>query len=198
MSACSMPTRACSSTIRRCWRRRQDRRDRRRRVDQGAAGRARIDGRGKTLVPGIWDSHMHIGDDWDVLANIANGMTSFRSPGTEIDRAQSARQARASGDLLMGEPFISAIIDKKDPLAAQGGDDRQQRGRDDRRGAQDQGGGPVGGQILHLDESGVDRARRGRGAPARAPRQRPCAGDDAADARRCAPAMTRSPTSTSS
>src|SRR5687768_18118981 len=23
-----------------------------------------IDGRGKTLVPGIWDSHKHIGDDW--------------------------------------------------------------------------------------------------------------------------------------
>ena len=79
-----------------------------------------IDGRGKTLVPGIWDSHMHIGDDWDVLANLANGLTSFRSPGTELDRAKSATSRRASGELLMGEPFISAIIDKKDPLAAQG------------------------------------------------------------------------------
>ena len=79
-----------------------------------------IDGRGKTLVPGIWDSHMHIGDDWDVLANLANGLTSFRSPGTELDRAKSATSRRAAGELLMGEPFISAIIDKKDPLAAQG------------------------------------------------------------------------------
>ena len=79
-----------------------------------------IDGSGKTLVPGIWDSHMHIGDDWDVLANMANGMTSFRSPGTEIDRALSVVARRASGDLLMGEPFIQAIVDKKDPLAAQG------------------------------------------------------------------------------
>jgi imidazolonepropionase-like amidohydrolase len=79
-----------------------------------------IDGRGKTLVPGIWDSHMHIGDDWDVLANIANGITSFRSPGTMVDRAQAVVKRRASGDLLMGEPFISAIIDRKDPLAAQG------------------------------------------------------------------------------
>ena len=79
-----------------------------------------IDGKGKTLVPGIWDSHMHIGDDWDVLANMANGMTSFRSPGTEIDRALSVVARRASGDLLMGEPFIQAIVDKKDPLAAQG------------------------------------------------------------------------------
>jgi len=84
------------------------------------AGTRTIDGRGKTLVPGIWDAHMHIGDDWDVLANMANGMTSFRSPGTEIDRAVQVTERRKSGELLMGEPFISAIIDRKDPLAAQG------------------------------------------------------------------------------
>ena len=79
-----------------------------------------INGRGKTLIPGIWDSHMHIGDDWSVLSNIANGMTSFRSPGTTFDRAIEATKRRAAGELLMGEPFISVIIDKKDPLAAQG------------------------------------------------------------------------------
>jgi imidazolonepropionase-like amidohydrolase len=83
------------------------------------AGTRTIDGKGKTLVPGIWDSHMHIGDDWDVLANLANGMTSFRSPGTSIERATSATTRRASGELLMGEPFISDIIDRKHPLAAQ-------------------------------------------------------------------------------
>ncbi|MBW8296478.1 amidohydrolase family protein [Sphingopyxis sp.] len=79
-----------------------------------------IDGAGKTLVPGIWDSHLHIGDDWSVLSNVANGITSFRSPGTTFDRAIDATQRRANGSLLMGEPFISAIVDKKDPLAAQG------------------------------------------------------------------------------
>lgn len=84
------------------------------------AGAQVIDGRGKTLVPGIWDSHLHIGDDWDVLSNMANGITSFRSPGTNLDRAVEATKRRADGSLLMGEPFISAIIDKKDPLAAQG------------------------------------------------------------------------------
>ena len=84
------------------------------------AGARVIDGSGKTLVPGIWDSHMHIGDDWDVLANMANGITSFRSPGTDLDRAVAVMPRRASGELLMGEPFIQAIIDKKDPLAAQG------------------------------------------------------------------------------
>ncbi len=84
------------------------------------AGTRSIDGRGKTLVPGIWDSHLHIGDDWNVLSNVANGITSFRSPGTTFDRAVDATKRRAAGTLLMGEPFISAIIDKKDPLAAQG------------------------------------------------------------------------------
>ena len=79
-----------------------------------------IDGAGKTLVPGIWDSHLHIGDDWSVLANVANGITSFRSPGTTFARAIDATKRRANGSLLMGEPFISAIVDKKDPLAAQG------------------------------------------------------------------------------
>ena len=84
------------------------------------AGARVIDGSGKTLVPGIWDSHMHIGDDWDVLANMANGFTSFRSPGTDLDRAVAVIPRRASGELLMGEPFIQVIVDKKDPLAAQG------------------------------------------------------------------------------
>ena len=84
------------------------------------AGAQVIDGRGKTLVPGIWDSHLHIGDDWDVLSNMANGITSFRSPGTTFDRAVEATKRRADGSLLMCGPFISVIIDKKDPLAAQG------------------------------------------------------------------------------
>jgi len=84
------------------------------------AGAQTIDGHGKTLVPGLWDSHLHIGDDWNVITNMATGITSFRSPGTEIDRAVDTTKRRKSGDLLMGEPFISQIIDKKDPLAAQG------------------------------------------------------------------------------
>ncbi|GAA4715372.1 amidohydrolase family protein [Sphingomonas lutea] len=84
------------------------------------AGARVIDGKGNTLVPGLWDSHLHIGDDWSVLANLATGITSFRSPGTEIDRAVDATTRWKSGDLLMGEPFVAQIIDQKHPLAAQG------------------------------------------------------------------------------
>jgi imidazolonepropionase-like amidohydrolase len=83
-------------------------------------GARTIDGRGKTLVPGLWDAHMHIGDDWAVLANVAIGMTGFRSPGTLIDRAVDVRTRRAAGELLMAEGWVQPIIDRKDPLAAQG------------------------------------------------------------------------------
>ena len=84
------------------------------------AGARVIDGKGKTLVPGIWDSHQHVGDDWSLLMNVADGIINFRSPGTDIDRAVDVIKRRKSGDLLMGEAWVSQIIDKKDPLAAQG------------------------------------------------------------------------------
>jgi imidazolonepropionase-like amidohydrolase len=79
-----------------------------------------IDGRGKTLTPGLWDSHQHVGDDWNLLQNVATGMTNYRSPGTMIDQALSIYRRRAAGDLLAPDGKISVIIDRKDPLAAQG------------------------------------------------------------------------------
>ncbi len=79
-----------------------------------------IDGRGKTILPGLWDSHQHVGDDWNLLQNLATGMTNYRSPGSMIDDALSIYKRRAAGDLLAPDGKISVIIDRKDPLAAQG------------------------------------------------------------------------------
>jgi imidazolonepropionase-like amidohydrolase len=84
------------------------------------AGATLIDGRGKTLLPGLWDSHQHVGDDWNLLQNVATGMTNYRSPGSMIDEALSIYKRRAAGDLLAPDGKISVIIDRKDPLAAQG------------------------------------------------------------------------------
>ncbi len=86
------------------------------------AGATVLDGRGKTLLPGLWDSHRHVGggDDWNLLQNVATGMTNYRSPGSEIDDALSIYKRRAAGDLLAPDGKISVIIDRKDPLAAQG------------------------------------------------------------------------------
>jgi len=84
------------------------------------AGATVLDGRGKTLLPGLWDSHQHVGDDWNLLQNVATGMTNYRSPGSAIEDALSIYKRRAAGDLLAPDGKISVIIDRKDPLAAQG------------------------------------------------------------------------------
>jgi imidazolonepropionase-like amidohydrolase len=84
------------------------------------AGATVIDGRGKTILPGLWDSHQHVGDDWNLLQNVATGMTNYRSPGSMIDDALSIYKRRAAGDLLAPDGKISVIVDRKDPLAAQG------------------------------------------------------------------------------
>jgi len=84
------------------------------------AGATVIDGRGKTLLPGLWDSHQHIGgDDFNALQNVATGMTNYRSPGTMIGEAQSIFKRRAAGDLIAPDGKVSVIVDRKDPLAAQ-------------------------------------------------------------------------------
>lgn len=79
-----------------------------------------LDGTGKTLVPGLWDAHKHFGDGYDLLANVATGMTSIRSPGNSLDKLVWARDARAAGDLLAPEVFGTIIIDQEHPLSAQG------------------------------------------------------------------------------
>lgn len=80
-----------------------------------------IDGRGKTLLPGLWDSHLHVGgSDWNLLQNVATGITNFRSPGSLIDESLSIFKRRASGELLGPDGKVAVIIDRKDPLAAQG------------------------------------------------------------------------------
>lgn len=80
-----------------------------------------VDGKGKTLLPGLWDAHRHTGgSDWNLIQNLATGMTNYRSPGSLIEDAQSIYERRAAGDLLAPEGKVSVIIDRKDPLAAQG------------------------------------------------------------------------------
>ena len=79
-----------------------------------------IEGKGKTLVPGLWDSHMHLVDDYGAVGELAIGVTSIRNPGGPLELAVSQRDRRAKGSLLAPEAFTSIIIDGKGPLAAQG------------------------------------------------------------------------------
>jgi len=85
------------------------------------AGAVTIDGRGKTLLPGLWDSHLHIGgSDWNLLQNVATGITNYRSPGSMVNESLSILKRRAAGDLIAPDGKVAVIIDRKDPLAASG------------------------------------------------------------------------------
>jgi len=84
------------------------------------AGARVIDGAGKTLVPGLWDSHMHVGDDFQTVSELALGVTSCRNPGGPIELEVSQRERRNKGTLLAPECFDSVIVDQKGPLVAQG------------------------------------------------------------------------------
>jgi imidazolonepropionase-like amidohydrolase len=82
-------------------------------------GALAIDGNGKTLVPGLWDSHMHVQDNSAGPFLLALGITSARDPGNNnaLTLARAAR--RAKGDLLSPKVYPSMLIDGKGPNTAQ-------------------------------------------------------------------------------
>ena len=83
------------------------------------AGAQVIDGAGQTLVPGLWDSHMHFGDDSSGPMLLSLGITSARDPGnvTALTKARAAR--RAKGELLSPRVYPYTLIDGKGPNTAQ-------------------------------------------------------------------------------
>ncbi len=83
------------------------------------AGAQVIDGKGKTLVPGLWDSHQHIGDDYSGPYLLALGITSARDPGNDNALTLSRAARRAKGELLMPHVYPSVLIDGKGPMTAQ-------------------------------------------------------------------------------
>lgn len=81
---------------------------------------ARIfEGAGKTLVPGLWDSHMHYGDDLTGPMLLGTGITSVRDPGNRPEES-IARKTRIDEGRLLG-PRITPVmlIDGPGELAAQ-------------------------------------------------------------------------------
>jgi imidazolonepropionase-like amidohydrolase len=78
-----------------------------------------IDGRGKTLVPGLWDSHMHVSDDYTGLQELSLGVTSVRDPGNDDRRTLERRTRAAAGALLTPHVYASSLIDGKGTYTAQ-------------------------------------------------------------------------------
>jgi imidazolonepropionase-like amidohydrolase len=78
-----------------------------------------IDGTGKTLVPGLWDSHMHFGDDASGPMLLSLGITSARDPGNVNELTMARALRRAANELLMPHVYPSVLIDGKGPRTAQ-------------------------------------------------------------------------------
>jgi imidazolonepropionase-like amidohydrolase len=82
-------------------------------------GAERIDGRGKTLVPGLFDSHQHFPEDASGPFLLSLGITSIRDPGNVNELTSARASRRAQGQLLMPHVYPSLLIDGKGPNTAQ-------------------------------------------------------------------------------
>jgi imidazolonepropionase-like amidohydrolase len=78
-----------------------------------------FDGNGKTLVPGLWDSHMHVSDDFSGPFLLSLGITSARDPGNDNALTIARAKRRAAGQLLSPIVYPSVLIDGKGPNTAQ-------------------------------------------------------------------------------
>jgi imidazolonepropionase-like amidohydrolase len=78
-----------------------------------------IDGNGKTLIPGLWDCHMHVGDDYTGLQELSMGVTSVRDPGNDDVRTMERLKRAAAGELLSPHIYPSSLIDGKGTYTAQ-------------------------------------------------------------------------------
>jgi imidazolonepropionase-like amidohydrolase len=77
----------------------------------------RIDGSGKTMIPGLWDMHGHFSLE-DGLLNMAGGITSVRDLGNAHERMMELQQKFHSGEVIGPTTYAAAMIDQASPYAA--------------------------------------------------------------------------------
>lgn len=73
-----------------------------------------VDGAGKTLLPGLWDMHVHLGDT-DGALNIAAGVTTVRDLANDIDKLEHLRQEWDAGRAIGPRIIKAGIIDGPGP-----------------------------------------------------------------------------------
>jgi imidazolonepropionase-like amidohydrolase len=73
-----------------------------------------IDATGKTLLPGLWDMHAHVGDN-DGMLNLAAGVTTVRDLANDTDSLLARRQRIADGKEIGTRIVIAGIIDGRGP-----------------------------------------------------------------------------------
>lgn len=76
-----------------------------------------IDGRGKTLLPGLWDSHKHYGDDSAGPLLLSQGITTIRDMGNPPEALQDRRRRIDAGELLGPRIVPLLLLDSPGPQA---------------------------------------------------------------------------------
>jgi len=79
-------------------------------------GMERIDARGKTLLPGLWDMHVHL-QPADGVLNLAAGVTSVRDMANDMDRVTDLAHAWDRGEALGPRVILAGILDGPGPYA---------------------------------------------------------------------------------
>ncbi len=77
----------------------------------------RIDGTGKTLLPGLFDMHVHA-QALDGILNIASGVTSVRDMGNDIDQLQHLQDQWQNGTAIGPRVWKAGFIDGHGPFQA--------------------------------------------------------------------------------
>ncbi|MBT8107771.1 MAG: amidohydrolase family protein, partial [Gammaproteobacteria bacterium] len=80
-------------------------------------GARHIDGKGKSLLPGIWDMHGHFDMSAGML-NIAGGITSVRDVGSVHEQIMEMTKRFDSGEVIGPHTYRSGFIDRMSPYAA--------------------------------------------------------------------------------
>ena len=73
-----------------------------------------IDATNKTLLPGLWDMHAHVGDN-DGLLNLAAGVTTVRDLANDTDSLLARRQRIVDGKEIGTRIVLAGIIDGPGP-----------------------------------------------------------------------------------
>ena len=74
-----------------------------------------VDATGKTLLPGLWDMHVHTSDD-DGLLHLAAGVTSVRDMANDFDELQRRRHRWDDGSLLGPRVLMAGFLDGPGPF----------------------------------------------------------------------------------
>jgi imidazolonepropionase-like amidohydrolase len=80
------------------------------------ASAERIDGAGKTLLPGLWDMHVHV-DAQAGVTHVAAGVTTVRDLGNDIDDLAKTKRLFDEGTVVGPRLLRGGMIDGRGPFA---------------------------------------------------------------------------------